>query len=83
MTYFRYVESFLFPVEEVVQLLEQVTSSLGSRNYDKSVLSLIIRLNASLKAHGNHIEMFHRELLDKAQVNAGLLPRPSLGWPAV
>jgi len=55
-------------VEEVVQLLEQVTSSLGSRNYDKSVLSLIIRLNASLKAHGNHMEMFHRELLDKAQV---------------
>ena len=59
-------------VEEVVQLMEQVTSSLGSRNYDKSVLSLIIRLNASLKAHGNHMEMFHRELLDKAQVNAGL-----------
>ena len=55
-------------VEEVVQLMEQVTSSLGSRNYDKSVLSLIIRLNASLKAHGNHMEMFHRELLDKAQV---------------
>jgi len=55
-------------VEEVVQLLEQVTSSLGSRNYDKSVLSLIIRLSASLKAHGNHMEMFHRELLDKAQV---------------
>jgi len=55
-------------VEEVVQLLEQVTSSLGSRNYNKSVLSLIIRLSASLKAHGNHMEMFHRELLDKAQV---------------
>ena len=55
-------------VEEVVQLMEQVTSSLGSKNYDKSVLSLIIRLNASLKAHGNHMEMFHRELLDKAQV---------------
>ena len=51
-----------------MQLLEQVTSSLGSRNYDKSVLSLIIRLNASLKAHGNHMEMFHHELLDKAQV---------------
>ena len=55
-------------VEEVVQLMEQVTSSLGSRNYDKSVLSLIIRLRASLKAYGNHMEMFHHELLDKAQV---------------
>merc|ERR1719361_1606889 len=55
-------------VEEVVQLLEQVTSSLGSRNYNKSVLSLIIRLSASLKAHGNHMEVYHCELLDKAQV---------------
>jgi len=55
-------------VEEVVQLLEQVTFSLGNKNYDKSVLSLIIRLSASLKTHGNHMEIFHRELLDKAQV---------------
>ena len=55
-------------VEEVVQLLEQVTSSLGSKKYDKSDLALIIRLNASLKTHGQHMEMFHRELLDKAQV---------------
>ena len=52
-----------------MQLLEQVTSSLGSKNYDKSDLVLIIRLNASLKTHGQHMEMFHRELLDKAQVN--------------
>jgi len=55
-------------VEEVVQLLEQVTSSLGSKKYDKSDLVLIIRLSASLKTHGQHMEMFHRELLDKAQV---------------
>lgn len=55
-------------VEEVVQLLEQVTSSLGSKKYDKSDLALIIRLSASLKTHGQHMEMFHRELLDKAQV---------------
>ena len=69
MIHLKLIEySILISVEEVVQLLEQVTSSLGSRNYDKSVLSLIIRLNASLKAHGNHMEMFHRELLDKAQV---------------
>ena len=51
-----------------MQLLEQVTSSLGSKKYDKSDLALIIRLNASLKTHGQHMEMFHRELLDKAQV---------------
>ena len=56
-------------VEEVVQLLEQVASSLGTKNYDKSVLSLIIRLNASLKIHGNHMELFHRELLDRAQIS--------------
>ena len=55
-------------VEEVVQLLEQVTSSLASKNYDKSILSLIIRLNASLKTHGSQMELFHCELLDKAQV---------------
>ena len=41
---------------------------MGSKKYDKSDLALIIRLNASLKTHGQHMEMFQCELLDKAQV---------------
>ena len=58
----------LYSVEEITQLLEQVESKLNAKNYDKSVVALIIKLNVALKSYGSQVELFHRDLLDRAQV---------------
>ena len=51
-TYFYSLAQDVLSVEEVAQLLEQVKSSLGSKNYDISELGLIIQ-NTSFEFHTN------------------------------
>ena len=55
-------------MEDVVKLLEFITQTLESGNHDKQLVTAIIRLNGALKTQGNNLELFHRDLLDKAQV---------------
>ena len=55
-------------MEEITQLLEQVEFKLNAKNYDKSVVAMIIKLNVALKSYGSQVELFHRDLLDRAQV---------------
>jgi len=55
-------------VEEIIQLLEQVESNLKARNYDKIVVASVVKLNVAMKSYGSQVELFHRELLDRAQV---------------
>ena len=57
-----------FSVEEIIQLLEQVESNLKARNYDKIVVASVVKLNVAMKSYGSQVELFHRELLDRAQV---------------
>ena len=55
-------------MEEIIQLLEQVESNLKARNYDKVVVASVVKLNVAMKSYGSQVELFHRELLDRAQV---------------
>ena len=57
-----------FSVEEIIHLLEQVESNLKARNYDKIVVASVVKLNVAMKSYGSQVELFHRELLDRAQV---------------
>lgn len=56
-------------MEDVVKLLEFITQTLESGNHDKQLVTAIIRLNGALKTQGNNLELFHRGLLDRAQVS--------------
>lgn len=47
--------------------MEQITTNLESKNYDKPVVQAIIHLNGLLKSHGAQVELFHRDFLDKSQ----------------
>ena len=48
--------------------MDQVKLNLAAKNYEKSTIQSIIKLNTCLKSYGSQVEMFHRDLLDKAQV---------------
>ena len=52
----------------VITSLEQVESNLKVRNYDKIVVASVVKLNVAMKSYGSQVELFHRELLDRAQV---------------
>ena len=43
-------------------------SNLKARNYDKIVVASVVKLNVAMKSYGSQVELFHRELLDRAQV---------------
>ena len=60
---------FDFSVEEIVKLLELIPQQLDMKNYNETCVKAVIRLNSALKQHGSQLEHFHRDLLDKAQVN--------------
>merc|ERR1711976_465841 len=55
-------------VEEIILLLEQVEVNLKARNYDKAVVASVVKLNVALKSYGSQVELFHQDLLDRAQV---------------
>ena len=60
---------FCFAVEEIVKLIEHITQNLVAKCYNRPLTDSITKLNIALKTHGNNLELFHRDFLDKAQVN--------------
>ena len=60
---------FCVSVEEIVKLIEHITQNLEAKCYNRPLTDSITKLNIALKTHGNNLELFHRDFLDKAQVH--------------
>ena len=53
-------------------LFESVCDQLNQNNYESTVISAIISLNAALKIYGHQTELLYKDQVDKLQVRGSL-----------